>query len=140
MTGKQKLNFVKDMCSEWQEKFHLGNWQFDITIKEKDEDDSILTINPCPTYSKAAIIVYPLFWKQPPDQQDQAMAHELLHCILEPLVKISFDLLNGKLQTGMSINETTENVVQRLATIISPLKASVYSNGQKEQNRKEPKP
>ena len=129
MTDKQKFKSIKELSGEWQEKLHLTNWQFNIIFKDKDENNSILSINPCPVYCKAAITVYPVFWKQTQDMKEQCMAHELLHCVLEPLCKLSFDFLNGNLHTAATINDTTENVVQRLATIISPLKSSVYTEG-----------
>lgn len=127
-----QTKYVKKLLDKWTKIMHLSNWEFEIVhLTGADDEGTFLSLIPCHIYCKARIKVWPLYWAQNKDIQEQGIVHELVHCKLEPLSAIAYDLLNGKLQTAKTIQDTIEQVTQNLSTIISPLKNRFYLDGNK---------
>lgn len=131
MNKTQRDKYIKNLLDKWTKVMHLTNWEFAIEHHKKNHDngDIFLTIRPCEIYCNARLHVYPTFWKQPKDVREQAIVHELLHCKLEPLAVVAYDLLAGKLYTRDRIISVVENIVQNLATVIRPLDNKFYVDG-----------
>lgn len=122
MTKSDQLKYIKKLLDRWTKKLHLSNWEYSILNLSEKNEGVFLSIIPCHVYCKAILKVWPEFWDQSKDIQEQAIVHELIHCKLEPLSALAYNLLNGKLQTSKNIEESIEQVTQNLATIICPLK------------------
>ena len=126
MTKSEQNKYIKKLLDKWTKKLHLTNWQYELEYNKEDYQNTLLSINPCEIYCKARIIIHPAFWLNPKDVREQSIVHELIHCRLEPLAMLAYDLLDGKLCTREKIIDTVENVTQNLSTILCPLKSRFY--------------
>ena len=118
-TRKQR-KWVQDILVEWKGRLFLHEWYIDVCYMSEDidSDDNYTTnasISACPTYLKANIRIYPLFWEATEDKQIRCLVHELCHCLTQEI----WDTI-GHMQDGHFVNSnTSRNQIERLTQRIS---------------------
>lgn len=124
-TDEQK-KLLLDMIEAWKARLRLQHWTFCVEWDQPANEGAILSIRVVEGRHVAMIRVG-TFFDQPPSDQQNAVCHELIHCIIEPLwYEVDCLALNtlrseeygriiGVLQRHM------ERAVDHLAGVLAPI-------------------
>lgn len=115
-TEKQKAE-VRGYINKWQPKLFLHPWSFKVEYHD-DETRQGLKINMHAEYKDAMIEVHMDFWRMDEHEREQAIIHELCHCIVQPLVELVARAAEGHGVSQREIDWNKEQVTQHLAIAI----------------------
>lgn len=65
-------------------------------------------------YQSVSIKIFPKFFKMNLKDQAETLVHELVHILLQPTKKASFDLMNGKVVTEERLLEINEEATSKI--------------------------
>jgi hypothetical protein len=114
-------NKVRALVGRWKNTMYMGEWAVDIDFDEKEaECGNMGAIRIEPYDRDAQLTIYPYLTRHQEDLEE-AVIHELVHCILEKMWMCADQLRSGKLVTEKHIMEITEETTSHLTSIISRL-------------------
>jgi len=134
-TEAQKAHLL-DLIAKWRKRLHLEHWTIRVEWDEPANEDAILSINVICGRHLAYIRVGD-FFDHSPAQQENAVCHELIHCVFDAfwyevdalaistLRSEDYHRMNGVLKRHM------ERVVDHLATAFAPIDDSALRHGAK---------
>lgn len=117
---KAQKAFIERIMEKWIDRLNLNLW---VINKEFCSDDKLgehihAEIHVSYVYSKASIEIFPNLFSLSKEEQEQAIIHELVHCLLAEPYMLSNAMLDGKLVTQAQLNDSCENTTQKLAMIL----------------------
>lgn len=77
-------------------------------------------------YQRVRIQVYPCFFEMTPEDQRGALLHELCHSFADRLQSITENLIAGRIETKVSLQQAVEETTSRITAILSGLLAGQY--------------
>lgn len=115
--------FAEDM--RWM--FDHGN--SDLTITYADKDDGTGTtaeVTYTSKYRRMSLVIYPNFFTDTPALQREYLLHEFCHTFSHDLKDKSHELVDGRLHTKTSLDETNEECTSRISEIMHRLMTGKY--------------
>lgn len=118
-TEKQKKE-VSIYVKKWRLKLFLTDWHFTSVYPHELEagDGSAASVKMQVEYKEACLKVNPLFWDEPKEKREMIIAHELCHCIVQPLVQLACDAGDGHAVSGREIDHWKEYVTQHITNAV----------------------
>lgn len=101
--------------------FAIQNFDRNIVLKEKDEDNKCAEITFEEDYQRITVNIYPTFFKQTDKEQRKALLHELCHTITIPMNQLSIDFIRGKAVTEETFYSTMERATSQIENILDGL-------------------
>ena len=121
MTNKDKKRVV-DWVTKWKCELLLSHWSINLEFQERDLEDDRLTVHASctstPQYHTARLKIYPAFFAQCEEDQEQTIVHELCHTLTAPLAEIIDALQGGKIVTPSTVEYVNEAVVDMFSRIV----------------------
>lgn len=113
---------IKRYVEKWRPKLFLAEWFISLDYVGPDPSDegafdTLLSIDVAVEYMRARIRVYPAFWARDKETREEAMVHELCHCITQESSDQVSKLRDGMLVTKTEKHEANERLTQRIANI-----------------------
>lgn len=117
---KAQKAFIERTIKKWIDKLHLNLWVIDKKFCSSDTsgDHVHAEIHVNCIYSKAEIDIFPNLFSLSKEAQEQAIIHELVHCLLAEPYMLSNAMLDGKLVTQAQLNDSCESTTQKLTMIL----------------------
>ena len=117
----KKTKKIVDLLDELQWLFHLNNYDRQLNLEHKDEDNKGAQITFEEEYQRITLDIYPCFFKETPEEQRKMILHELCHTITIPLKVLANDLADGVLVTRQQIKEESERSTSKIENILNGL-------------------
>lgn len=110
---------VKKYVDKWRSILFLNVWYFDIYYTE-DEEEIAVSIKADHIYKNAAIYVNTkVFFERKKEVREEAIIHELCHCILEPFNWAHKEIqMNDRNIPEKEFESILESVTQHIARVI----------------------
>jgi hypothetical protein len=113
---------IQRLIDKWRPRLFLSEWYFNLeypteNCSNKEGYNTLADISPDVVYLNALIRVYPAFFKKSKQAQEEAIVHELCHCITQYLWDTALRLRNGYNVHEMAIQDEVERATQRIANV-----------------------
>ena len=114
---------IERIMGPWKDDLGLHNWKVLVQLSERNcREGYAADIAPRHEYHEALLTVYPLFWKQPKEEKEETLVHELIHAIISPISSGYEDMIEGKFVSRESFTKLNEFTTSHLTTIMMRLK------------------
>ena len=120
---KQKAE-VRGYIDKWRSILFLHQWDFQIKYffespdPEENGNTTAASILMDPHYKFATLNIHPGFWDETEEYREEIVVHEMCHCLVQPLVELVCDAMNGKQVTEREMNRWKESVTQHVTTAV----------------------
>lgn len=110
----------KKLAHKWIDKWRhillLNEWHFDLFYPDKDHADCdvMADINVDPVYLRAAINLYPKWFRASEYDAEHALVHELCHCFTQELWNAAKSLQRGVIYHEHHLSDCAERLTQRI--------------------------
>lgn len=111
---------VAALIEKWAPKMGLHDWDFAIvaTSAEGPHDKAILAIDPDPAYFRGNLYIYPGFVNSPASYKEEAVVHELCHCLNSEVIRLTQNVIDGQMVTKENFTDAVERLTQRMTKIV----------------------
>jgi len=118
--AQQAKKEVAALIEKWAPKMGLTDWDFAIVTTESERPNhrAILAIDPDPAYFRGNIYIYPEFLNSPDSYKEEALVHELCHCLNSEVIKLTGNVLDGKMVTQENFTDAVERLTQRMTKLV----------------------
>lgn len=120
MKKQNKAARVKSLIEKYKPILFLQQWGIDVEILEEPHNENpyvLADINVVHEYMRSTIRIYPAFFDRPPLSQEEAIIHELCHCITQPAWNVISKFESGMFVPEHVSTEVIENLTQKIAII-----------------------
>ena len=121
---KKNTKRVQKFLEEIEWMFHTNGWERHLVLAEKQPEDQpqlAAEITPSMEYKQLTLKLYPFFFVCDLREQREALLHELVHVVLQDTKMLAIDLLQGRLQTEVTIKNTNEKTVSEITHLLDLL-------------------
>lgn len=110
------------LISKWKPRLFLTEWAIHLKIAEQDlpSEDGTITlavVNADPVYLNAVVTVFPAWTKLDAESQEDAIVHELNHCLIQEVYDAAAKLFEGGVVTKDDMHERIERLTQRVTNV-----------------------
>lgn len=116
MATEAQKKRVKQWINKWRPRLFLSEWFIDV-VYEKDAQKYMASADPDPVYLYCKLFLPTNFFKRPLKIQEEALVHELCHCITQEAYLLHIDSLNFKVVTQSHLEAVRERLTQRITNI-----------------------
>ena len=122
MKKKRKdLDRIKDFLEDMGWLFGTNNLEKKIVLKKEDKDGLLAEVTYEDDYQRMSLSIFPLFFKDKPQDQRKALLHEFCHYINHQLKIAAEDALNGKMITQDQITRANEQAASKVENLLHGL-------------------
>ena len=110
---------VSELINKYQKRLLLDSWEFSFEVASQHDDgeNAAATIAINHIYKTGHITVYRVAFERP-NNIESIIAHEMCHCLTEPLYIYCHEFLNGKFRTSQDINEQRELLTEWISRLV----------------------
>lgn len=123
MTKDKARKLVDKFISKYKEKANISHWTITAKFIEEQEfynkNKTLASINADDVYLNAEIFIYPAFFKENIKEQEKIIAHEISHCLTNPIADLCGELISGKLVTSRELEKETEKLTEIIAILMT---------------------
>ncbi len=115
----KEVSRVQSLIRKWAPKLLLEGWDFKvISLPEPKEKNVAVLVEPDPTYLNAIVYICPLFQEHTPEDQEEMIIHELMHCNVSEFSDLLSSSMDGETITQKQKFDAEERLTQRLTRIL----------------------
>lgn len=117
---KQALAEAKAIINKWRGRLFLLEWNINVEVQVASPENDYVCLADCnadPVYLQAHINIYPGWTKKNNAEKEEALVHELAHCLTQEMLNTARAMSEGTLCTRKQILATNERMTQRLANV-----------------------
>lgn len=116
---KTLLDEIEGTLALWGPRLFLNEWEFMIIpMKQEDEGGAVLRVDADPAYFRGIIYVSPSFARMSKASKEEAVLHELCHCLNSEVTRLLEQLMDGKNVTRLQMVDAVERLTQRTTRIL----------------------
>lgn len=115
VTDKQKKE-VNKLITLWRSRLFLHQWEFQAIYPDDESQEVQITMST--EYKDAQIEINKGFWKFDKQKREAVIVHELVHCVVQPLIELICRGSEGLMISQREIDWNKEAVTQHIATAI----------------------
>lgn len=123
MSTKKKIKSVLDeiegLLALWGPRLFLYEWEFMVVpMQEEDEGGAVLRVDADPAYFRGIIYVAPSFVRMSKQAKEEAVLHELCHCLNSEVTRLLEQLMDGRSVSRLQMVDAVERLTQRTTRIL----------------------
>ena len=121
MATKIQQEKVTRWVEKWKVRMLLTHWSVLINFADEAKDSSkfvVADMTPNARYTDAVLRIYPGFWKEPANQQQAIIVHELAHNITDSVNDQLIRLVDKKLLSDTRRQDILEGVTEHLSKVM----------------------
>lgn len=118
---KKEIEEIYKLIDLWGPRLFLNEWTFYVKADEANTSENVSCyVEPDPAYFNAVIYVCENYKRLTKEEQEEAILHELIHCLSAEFCELLFCVMDGKIVTPKQANDAGERLTQRLTrTLLS---------------------
>ena len=103
---------------KWRYRLLLNEWHFDLFYPDKELEDIVADINVDPVYLRAAINLYPKWFRSTDYDAEHSLVHEMCHCLTQELWNAAKSLQRGIVYHEHHLSDCAERLTQRITNAV----------------------
>lgn len=118
---KKEERRIQDFLTQMEGAFGVQNYDRSVHFAKEDHENNAAKVDIYEDYQRFKITIYPCFWENSLEHQREFLLHEFCHYLVEPLSQLSWDMIQGNLQTKEHRRVAVEKSTSLITNIVAKL-------------------